>query len=240
MTTPNTGAAAGNADTNENSEGTKPGAEGQQAKPPEQSQSQQQQESILHTEEETTDEQKPDPKGAPAKASEATPKDIEVKLPDGVDAGFVEAFKPVFKELGLDSAKAQKLVDHFLKQDSERASERAAAAQRQAEEQRVAQSKQFLESLRTDKEFGGAAFQENVTAAKKALVAFGSKELSGLFQKLGVENHPLLVKAFAKVGKAIGEDSIAGRNGAPPVKQTDEDLHRKLYPTMFKDAAAAE
>lgn len=184
-------------------------------------------------------EEKTDPAGESAKAD--PPKDepaeskpdaaeLELKLPDGMTPGpMLEAFKPLAKELGLDTGKAQKLVDLYVQQH-----QAALEAQRMQVEQEV---KGWAESARKDPEMGGANFDASLKAGLKAIHRFGDQELKDILNTSGLGNHPALMRFAAKVGRAIAEDSIGGavRSGAPA--NTEEAQLRKLYPSMFPDSA---
>lgn len=118
-----------------------------------------------------------------------------------------EAFGTLARELDLSQADAQKLVD-FQAQRTEAA--RAA----------------WLEAAKTDKEFGGDKLAENLGVAAKALDAFGSPELNQLLIASGLGNHPEIIRAFYRAGKAISEDRIV--TGAAPA--AGRTLADRLYP----------
>lgn len=167
-------------------------------------------------------------KGDEAKAKDAAPTDIEVKLPEGVeaDAALLDVFKTKAKELGLDSAKAQGLLDVYVQAQAV-ASEKAATAEAQRAEAWAAE-------VKADKEFGGARLTESTAAARKAVAWAGGDALRQTLDEMGVGNNPVLFRAFARIGKALSEDSLAtaGTREAPQSKNP-EDVMRALYPTMF-------
>ena len=66
----------------------------------------------------------------------------------------------------------------------------------------------WSESSRTDKEFGGDKLNENLAVAQKAMNAFGTPELRAVLNKTGLGNHPELIRAFVRAGKAISEDTF--------------------------------
>lgn len=159
------------------------------------------------------------------KSAETKPPDtpLELKLPDGFQPGpALDEFKGLAKELGISAQAAQKLVDFQAKHELARAQ---AAEQQQAT---------WAEALKTDKEIGGAQFEANGQLARKAMLRFATPELRTFLNDSGMGNHPELVRLMYRVGKAIGEDSIAGSNGAPPGNPSDPEKYlRDLYPTMF-------
>lgn len=146
------------------------------------------------------------------------PETYELKMPEGVelDKAAADEFTAIAKELKLDQATAQKLADV------------AAAQALRRVEQHVQQVTAWAEQVKADKEIGGDKFDENLGVARKALSTFGSPELAKLLDDSGFGNHPEIVKAFYKVGKAISEDRFVG--GA--AKGNDTDPAKKLFPNM--------
>ena len=163
--------------------------------------------------------------GEPAKTGQTAPEDITLKLPDGFQSGpEVEQFKGWAKEAGLKSEQAQRVFDLHLQ--SQRAQLQAIA------DQQAQQHKAWTEALPKDKEFGGAQYEQNRLIAQKAVTQFGSPELVKFLNESGLGNHPEVVRAFWKVGKALAEDrpSEAG-NGASRGGGTDKEAAlRAMYP----------
>ncbi|HBR0921556.1 TPA: peptidase [Klebsiella quasipneumoniae subsp. quasipneumoniae] len=141
---------------------------------------------------EEKDEQKPE--GAPEK--------YEFQAGEGVelDAEALKDFEPVARELNLTNEQAQKLVDAYPKI-------LAGVQQRQTEAWQV-QTEQWAADVKADKEVGGDKLTANLSAAQRALDQFGTPELREYLDGTGLGNHPELVKAFIKVGKAMSEDGV--------------------------------
>lgn len=119
-------------------------------------------------------------------------------------------------KLGKDSAvKVQALVKETV------AAREAALAESFKE-----QVKQWADVVRADPELGGSNLKGNLSIAAKAIDAFGGKELREVLDATGLGNHPLLVKAFVQIGKAIADDRLAG-GGAGGASQRDA---RSMYP----------
>lgn len=148
-------------------------------------------------------------------------------MPEGlnVDAKALEGFKALAKESGLDAPKAQKMFDAYVAQHQAGvAAAEAAWAKQQAD---------WKAQLEGDADFGGKALAVNVDYARKAIGRFGGEALAKELDGLGLGNHPVLVKAFAAIGKAMADDSVAGSTpGAKPVN-SEEALLRALYPSMY-------
>jgi hypothetical protein len=157
-------------------------------------------------------EAKPEGKdqGQTSGENNTTPADgaeIEVKLPDGVavDQKMLDTFKPVFKEVGLNSEQASRLATKYV--------EIAAAAQKEQMSSWEKQSESWEGLLKSDADFGGAKFSESVAKAQAAVLKFGGPELVADLSKYGIGNLPTLARAFAKIGRAIAEDdsSVKGK-----------------------------
>lgn len=156
--------------------------------------------------------------GEQAAAEEKTgaPEQYEFKAPEGeqFDAAVIEAYSEVAKELNMSNDDAQKLLDKV-----------APVIQARQQEQIATVRKEWESQSTNDKEFGGVKLQENLGVAKKALDAFGTPELKALLTESGLGNHPELIRAFYRAGKAISEDKFVG--GKPAAAGTDA---KSLYP----------
>jgi hypothetical protein len=163
-----------------------------------------------------------------AKAGEAAPAEVDVKLPGGVeaDAELLSGFKAWAKESGLKSENAQKVVDLFVKSQQAQA-QKAETAMKQ---QRTQVQQQWMESIQSDKELGGNAFEATKLNLTKAVNHFFAPSVRELFNKTGLGNHPDLVRGFARIGKALSEDSIAGTSDGPTAEQSEDALIKSLYP----------
>lgn len=133
-----------------------------------------------------------------------------------IDKGLVDKFAPIAAELGLSQKGAQKLADFYAK---EIVGQQSAAF--------VEQISTWFDETSKDKEIGGDKFTASTLNAEKALKVFGTGGLRQLMVQYGIGNHPEVVRFFARVGGAIGEDSAAGGkpgSGAPAV-----DFLTKMY-----------
>lgn len=145
----------------------------------------------------------------------------ELKLPDGVkvDAKLLESFKATGAELKLDVAGQQKVLDVFLAQQK---------AEIEADETRFKQQEaKWAEEITKDPELGGAQLAASRTAASKAVMKYGGEPLAQLLKATGLDNNPVLFRTFAKLGKAMGEDTIGGSNAppAPPAPTLESALY---------------
>ena len=143
------------------------------------------------------------------------PQEIEIKVPEGANEELVTAFKGVAKELALDSAKAQKIVDVFLQ-----------AEQKMVEAQHnewLETQRKWLAEVQADPEFGGAKFEHNKNLANRALEKYGGEELIEFLKNAGLTSFPPLVRTFMRIGKAMEPDSISGKVGGAPQGEDNVD-----------------
>jgi len=153
------------------------------------------------------------PEGAPEEYA-------DFSMPEGVeiDAELGTDLKSLAKEFNLSQENAQKLADLGAKQ-----LQRFQAMQADA----VTQARATWEAeARADKEYGGAAFEENLGYATKAVKEFGNPALKTLLNQTGIGNHPEVIRFMVKAGKAISEDRFdAGRNAPQGAKTAAQVLY---------------
>jgi truncated hemoglobin YjbI len=173
----------------------------------------------------TTEGDKPvtEEKTATETKLEGAPEKYDFKAPEGkeYDSAVLDSFSEAAKEANLTQEAAQKLLEKVA----------PSLASRQ-QEQVEAIRNGWLESAKTDKEFGGEKLQENLGVARKALESFGSPELRKLLDDTGIGNNPEVIRFMFRAGKAISEDSFV--SGAPNNKSQANPAD-VLYPTMKKE-----
>lgn len=148
------------------------------------------------------------------------PEKYEFKAPEGhqLDDGFVSAYSEAARELNLSQDAAQQFIDRMIPEMQKRSAERIAEVRSGWEE-----------SARTDKEFGGEKFNENLAIAKRAQDAFGSPALKQLLEETGLGSHPEVIRMLFKAGKSISEDTfVSAGSGAPSTESRSQA--QKLYP----------
>jgi len=150
--------------------------------------------------------------------------------PEGMelDPAMVDLAAPAFRALNLSNAQAQTLMPVAG------AFALAVAGQRdqQIVAQVAAQRKAWLDAAKGDAEIGGHAFGTTLGLAAKALDGLGfvkGSPFRALLDDTGLGNHPEMIRAFARVGRAIAEDGFE-RTGTPSAaKKSDAEL---FYPGM--------
>jgi hypothetical protein len=156
--------------------------------------------------------------GKPAGA----PEKYDFKAPEGRNyaPAMLDAFSAAAKEADLPQDAAQGLLDKL------------APAMEKVQSERIAEARtQWSSASRSDKEFGGDHISENVAVAQKALNTFGTPELKALLNETGLGDHPEVIRAFYRAGKAISEDRITNNSGGNEATAASaaSDL-RTLYP----------
>lgn len=158
------------------------------------------------------------------------PEKYEIKAPEGmkVDQNLLDALSPVFKEIGISNAQAQKLADAYapvIKQASE-------AQHKQAME---AFDKQIEDWGKETKAMLGADGSKALAPAARFITQFAGKDAPAVKQLLndtGLGNHPLIVKMLIAAGKSISQDSFV--EGGSPAGEGGQDASiKKFYPNSF-------
>lgn len=168
--------------------------------------------------------QAPESQGAePAKTLDAATQYEKFTIPEGFDYddGKVSEFTTLARELNLNQAQAQKLVDlhvrHWLGY----------------EEGLKAQKEAWGKEAMEDPEFGGQKFMHSLRDAHRFINVFGGEKLKAALDATGAGNHPEIFKAFARAGRILGEDQlVTGAGTAAARGGTFADLANTLYPNM--------
>jgi hypothetical protein len=158
--------------------------------------------------------------------------------PDGgkLDATIVAEATPIFKELGLDQAAAQRLVDLYSKQVAKVAGPEALKAIIDA------QNTKYRDALNSDPDIGGKLDQVKIDIGR-AYDAIGNPKLVADFKKAMDEspegNRPEFVKMFhAFAQKLIEGKSVAGGGPSPLGQTTKPTVRPSLAEAMYPHLAA--
>ena len=147
---------------------------------------------------------------AAAAAAPAVPEKYEFQLPEGMqqlDEAVTGEFSALAKEKGLSQEDAQKFFDIGVKLQTRTGEQLRAAFETQVNG--------WTESAKTDKEFGGDKFDENLAVALKARDQFATPEFVQFLNESKLGNHPEMIRAFYRIGQAISQDGfVPGRGGA--------------------------
>jgi hypothetical protein len=175
--------------------------------------------SIISSADAGKDKGKPDEDAKPkdAKPQGAPEKYEAFKMPEGMpaDEEATKQFSEAAKAAGLSQEQAQKVVDFYggmLQQQQ-------GLFKQMAQEWRA----ETLKAL-------GASPEKELVHAAKARDAFFTPEAVKILTDSGLANHPEIVKAFIKIGKAIADDTVisGGQGGG------EKTVAEMLYPNQGK------
>lgn len=185
------------------------------------------------TDDTTTTDDKPAEEKEADKPVPKAPEAYELKAPEGfdkLDQALVDEFTPLARELDLTNDQANKLVETMMP----KVAQQLAASQQAAWS---AQLETWVTDVKADKEVGGEALQGSLQAAQRAMTKFASPELKALLEYpsadnpkgMGLGNHPELVRVFARIGKAMADDSFinSSTNASGQSKSAAEILYGK-------------
>lgn len=157
--------------------------------------------------------------GEQAKPPAAAPDKYEFNAPEGqhFDPEVINAYSDIARELNLPQDAAQKIIDKIA----------PALAEKQTRLIEQART-EWGDAAKSDKEFGGDKFDENLAVAVKAVNAFGTPELRTLLNESGLGNHPEIIRFMVRAGKAISEDGFVtnSRNSVA------SDPAKRLFPNQ--------
>ena len=147
------------------------------------------------------------------------PEPFELAAPEGYpinDAGL-KALNDLCKSAKLSKEQGKAVLQHM------------AGNYTAFQEQQQAKGKAWIEEFKADKDFGGDKFDASVAEAQKALATFDtSGTVRAMLQETGYGNNPEVLRIFARVGRALGEDKLPGMSGGAK----DKPLEERFYPYM--------
>lgn len=157
------------------------------------------------------------------KPKEEVPEKYDFKTPEGMElpAETAGKYASMAKEIGLTQTNAQKLL--------ELAADHVKQIQEGHQAEWATQQKAWVEGLKSDGEFGGAALKATLVTANKVLSKYGDPSFINDLSTFGFGNHPGLVKLLARLGKVVLEDRTV--EGQAPGAQPKDAAHI-LFPGM--------
>ena len=186
----------------------------------------------------TITETKVEPKKEEAKAG--APEKYEITAPaDWKDKGYeldkdlIEKATPLFKELDLDNASAQKLVDFYA---AKSATDHEAAT-KAANDLIKTQSETWMKELKADPEIGGKldAVKARVGAMYSALPAPIVDAFKEQMEVTGIGNHPAFVRLINAVAERFTEGKHVAGKGPVEVKSPNgqaPSIASAIYPNL--------
>ncbi len=173
-----------------------------------------------------------DGKGAPPPVPDANkgtegsarvvPDKYDLKLPDGslLNAKATEEIASFAKEKKLTQEEAQAIL--------ERESALLASYVDSQKQQLAQQQKEWVESIKTDKELGGDGFNKNIEMAKRVVDRYGTDSFKKALNDSGLGNHPELVRFVSRIGKIMSEDQLVIPGTQSTGKRSLEEI---FYPS---------
>lgn len=177
----------------------------------------------------------PTPKGEGAEGAgvsqgqgEAAPKQepepYELTAPEDfpVPEENLKSFTARARELGLTKEQAEGMLKWHQEYDA------SVGKYLQQNEANVLQA--WGKEIGADREFGGVNMKTTIADARKALEAFDTDgSLRALLRETKYQYNPAIIRAVARVGKAMGEHGFVNQNGTG---KTDVPLEERMYPDM--------
>lgn len=115
----------------------------------------------------------------------------------------------------------------MTKEQAEKSLEMLHSNFKSMQEQFEAQRQDWVREIKSDKEFGGEKFSASVADAKKALAQFDADgSVRTMLDATGYGDNPAVIRLFARIGRALGEDKMIGGRGTG----SEKSLAERLYP----------
>lgn len=147
---------------------------------------------------------------------------------EGVD----EKMKQSFEDLRVGKIDHQAFVDAFFARGKQITEETAAKEAKK----KAAQIEKWESEMKADAVYGGEKLPATAAAADKALAHLSPDgSLKKALSEAGLAKCPAVMRAFAKIGYGLKEDSVAGTASEFQKPQSRDDFLRAMYPSAFKD-----
>lgn len=153
----------------------------------------------------------------------AEPEAYELATPEDfpLPAENLTSFTAKARELGLSKEQAEGML-HWHK-DFHTA---VTGAMRQQE---TATLQGWEKEMQGDQEFGGSHWKDTLSNARRALAAFDPDgSLRAMLRETRYQHNPTIIRAIARVGKAMNEHDFVGQSG----KGGRIPLEERMYPNM--------
>lgn len=160
----------------------------------------------------------------PAPAAPAEPEPYELKAPEGfpIPEANLSSFAAMCKDAKMTKEQAEKaLAWHKSLYDSETAT---------LKQQEHATLSGWASEISKDPDFGGAHMKQTVSDARRALDAFDTDgSLRALLRDSNYQYNPTIIRAVARVGRAMGEHGFVNQSGQGG---DAKPLEERMYPNM--------
>lgn len=149
--------------------------------------------------------------------------DYELVSPEDfpLPAENLASFTAKARELGLSKEQAEGML-HWHKDFH-------AAVSGAMQQQETATLQGWGKEIQGDQEFGGSHWKDTLSDARRALAAFDPDgSLRAMLRETKYQHNPTIIRAIARVGKAMGEHDFVGQGG----KGGKIPLEERMYPNM--------
>lgn len=153
----------------------------------------------------------------------AEPEAYELTAPEDfpLPAENLASFTIKARELGLNKEQAEGML-HWHKDFH-------AAVTGAMQQQEAATLQKWGKEIQGDQEFGGGHWKDTLSDARRALATFDPDgSLRAMLQETKFQHNPTIIRAIARVGKAMGEHDFVGQGG----KGGKVPLEERMYPNM--------
>lgn len=157
---------------------------------------------------------------------EQKPEPYELTAPEGFDVPEenLKGFTALCNELGMTKDQAEKMLAWHKDQNEQNV---AFASQQEAQ---VLQG--WSKEIMADPEFGGKNWKGTVADARKAFEVFDPDgSLRTFLRESKYQHNPMVIRAVARVGRAMGEHGWVGAGGKGE-GQRQARLEDRLWPDM--------
>lgn len=180
---------------------------------------------------------------ADASGDEGVPDQYTFDLSDDLKEQGIEVNEDALKDLGefaktvgLSQDQFSKIVTYDL--------ERTQAATTEAVDAWNTRVNDWRESARTDKDFGGDAYNSNVKAVLGVVEKFGDADFKALIKSpsednptgLAIGNNPAFLRTMNRIAKVLGDPELVLGDDVQK-SDTNEAKLRRMYPSMYKESA---
>lgn len=94
--------------------------------------------------------------------------------------------------------------------------------------------KGWLDSAKSDSEFGGADFNKNAEIAQRLIRDYGSEEFKSALNETKFGNHPELIRFCVRIGREIQSDTLVKGDRTPIEKP--KPIEAKIFPKQYEQA----
>lgn len=161
--------------------------------------------------------------GQPEGQQNQLPEAYEWRLPEGVQIGEgeTETYQSLFRELSL----TQEQVDRIAEVEGELAQARIQQQEQMREDWKAAAQK--------DEELG-RDWDLTLQRAGYALNELADEEFANFLEDTGLGDHPVLIKAFARLGQVMSNDQFGSGNPAPEQQPSYRSWYQNTTPESKK------